>query len=862
MSFNIKKREGFKYNSPQEMYQDNKIKKIRGLLDYQGTMIDQYMSNSDKKNIALELPTGSGKTLIGLLIGEYRRKKNKEKIVFLCPTKQLVNQAVSQATNKYGINALAFCGKQRDYLPCDKTSFNMAEAIGVTTYSAFFTQETMFDDVDVIIMDDVHSCEEYIISNWTIKIDKSNSLFMVFANILKNIIGESDYERLITDDESRDIEGWCNLVPITLLFDVILILEKQIDLGLDEGTSNFYAWKRIKENFSECNIYLNNREILIRPWIAPTMTYSPYKKAKQRILMSATLGKSGELERITGTENITTLPIVSDWDKKGLGRRFFIIPELSLSDEHEAEIFLNLHKATNQKTVVLVPDDQHAKSLDEFVEENCPEANVYHAKDIEQSKENFIEDNNAITILANRFDGIDFADDESRMLFIIDLPKVTNIQERFLVTRMGASILFAERIRTRIIQAVGRCSRNPSDYSVVCILGNTIQNDLIKHEKLKMYPPELRAELQFGIDMSKQYKDVPEILEQVNDFLSRNENWQDAERYIVDLRDEYCTEKNESANMVFVKLKKAAQHELKYQYSLWKKNYKAAYEETRNIISILNAPSLSGYRSYWQYIAGSLAYICFKLGETGYQNICVKHYERALKDNISIKWLEKLIYQVTNKSEAFIEDNFVGDLISNIEDNLIQYNLDSKFESKIKMIVNDLSSMDGNTFERGHRDLGEMLGYISINVNSTAAPDPYWIVNQNLCIVSEDKIYATEESEIPVKHVKEAMGHKSWILTNEKRIGKQCEVITIMLTNTEIIEDGARTFAKDIWYVNREDFVKWALDALSAIREMRRTFIESGDMEWRNNANNIMNLHKTTPKNFLQYIKSKKLFEL
>jgi hypothetical protein len=170
--------------------------------------------------------------------------------------------------------------------------------------------------------------------------------------------------------------------------------------------------------------------------------------------------------------------------------------------------------------------------------------------------------------------------------------------------------------------------------------------------------------------------------------------------------------------------------------------------------------------------------------------------------------------------------------------------------------------MDGNIFERGHRDLGEMLGYISVNVNSTAAPDPYWIVNQNLCIVSEDKIYATEENELPVKHVKEAMGHKAWILANEKRIGKQCEVITIMLTNTRKIEEGARTFAKDIWYINRQDFVKWALDALAAIREMRRTFIESGDMEWRNNANKIMEFHKTTPKDFLQLIQMKKLYDL
>ena len=39
--------------------------------------------------------------------------------------------------------------------------------------------------------------------------------------------------------------------------------------------------------------------------------------------------------------------------------------------------------------------------------------------------------------------------DESRLLFIWNLPKTTNLQERFLITRMGASKLYAERIRTR-----------------------------------------------------------------------------------------------------------------------------------------------------------------------------------------------------------------------------------------------------------------------------------------------------------------------------------------------------------------------------------------------------------------------------
>lgn len=35
------------------------------------------------KDIAMELPKGMGKTLIGFLIGEFRRRKNKENVLFL-----------------------------------------------------------------------------------------------------------------------------------------------------------------------------------------------------------------------------------------------------------------------------------------------------------------------------------------------------------------------------------------------------------------------------------------------------------------------------------------------------------------------------------------------------------------------------------------------------------------------------------------------------------------------------------------------------------------------------------------------------------------------------------------------------------
>lgn len=861
MAFKIRKREVFSYSSPQDMYQDNKLKKIMGPLDYQTAMLDLYIKNMEKRTVALELPTGSGKTLVGLLIGEYRRRKNKEKILFLCPTNQLVHQVVEQANLKYGLKAIAFCGKQKDYSPKDKSSFLMSEALGVTTYSSFFALNSFFKDVDVLIMDDVHSCEDYIISNWTIQIDSETTIFTEIAELLKNCISEVDYKYLLEEEYLPDVASWCNMLPMPLALNKLDELQLILQHGIESGTSNFYAYSRISENLQECNIYIANRKILIRPWIAPTMSFKAFADAKQRILMSATLGRSGELERITGIEKICRLPIVNDWDKKGLGRKFFTFPDLSLGEDEQGEVVMALQNLC-KKSVFLVPDSQSAKAIKGFYTEHISSAKIFEAKDIEESKQSFVDCPEGTAILANRFDGIDFSDDASRLLFIWNLPKTTNLQERFLITRMGASKLYAERIRTRIIQAVGRCSRNPSDFSIVCVIGDSIQNDLTKQEKIKQFPPELRAEIQFGLENSVDYSTVKDVIEQARDFLDRNENWQEAEEYIVDLRNDYWDEIDEVEKQVNDKLQKSAVLELKFQYSLWKKNYKAAFGFACDIIGVLNAPALSGYKCFWNYMAGCMAFYLFQQGQSEYRTSGVQYLEEALKENISIRWLSGLSEKLFCAENKDIEENdFFFDCVERLENVFTSLPTAQKLEKRIKKILDDLNSLDGKVFERGHKELGELLGYISHNPSSTGAPDPYWIINENNVVVSEDKIYEEKEQikSIPISDVSEAGRHCVWILEHEKRILKDANIYTVLITNSTSIEDDARIYADNLYYVYRKDYVSWAVKALTVIRRVWNTYTDGGEMAWREAVHEEFMKESVTPKDYLEFVCKKKL---
>ena len=104
--------------------------------------------------------------------------------------------------------------------------------------------------------------------------------------------------------------------------------------------------------------------------------------------MSATLGKSGELERITGVDKIKFLPMVSDLDMKGIGRKYFVFPDLSFSESMHKNLIINLHHLS-KKSIVIVPNNNEQDTLIEFVNSESPNTKTFKADDLKNLRDDF-----------------------------------------------------------------------------------------------------------------------------------------------------------------------------------------------------------------------------------------------------------------------------------------------------------------------------------------------------------------------------------------------------------------------------------------------------------------------------------------
>ncbi len=725
---------------------------VKHLWAHQADVLRDFAKKHEEtRDVALELPTGMGKTLVGLVLAEYRRRKFLDRVVYLCPTRQLAHQVGSQATS-YGIDAVVLVGPQNTYSQTAYGKYATGTAIGVTTYSGVFNVNPRLNDANTILLDDAHAGGEYIAQLWSLVIPREHKAYDAVVSLFADSIPRALLVRFRENDTDPTQRRDVFKIPSFQYQDRINAISDYLDATLSSGDRLSYPWSVLRERLHATHLYLSWGSILIRPLIPLSSSHAPFANARQRIYMSATLGAGGELERLFGVDPIARIPVPENWESQRIGRRFILLPNMSLS-RTEAEIFLTTAVKKRERSLVLCPTNSQAQVLAEFLKESA-DVRTLDASEVEESLEPFARADHAALVLAARYDGLDLPDSSCRQLVLFGLPSALNLQERFYVDRLRAELVLRDRIRTRLTQAMGRCTRNPRDYAAVLLFGEDLMEFCLRRENTAEMPCELQAELSFGIDNSTTI-DAKQALRLLDVFFEQKDDWKIADTSIRERRDGCAQVRDPSAQQLMA----VAAAEVHYSYALWDGDTARALALARQVADHLGGPEFGNYRAWWLYLASSAAYLEARHTENEtLRNLAAELLDNA-KSAATTSWVRGIILDVSRVSTTRGEENAIV-----AAERVARHVRDGGFFGKgfqriATAFLKDINSNDPESFERGVERLGEWLGFEASRPEGDALPDVLWQLPDSVPLVIEAKSQVGTEAPISVKTARQCLGH-------------------------------------------------------------------------------------------------------
>jgi hypothetical protein len=790
------------YESPEELFAKlpNRATTHGYLRTPQADALREYAKLVDERDIALELPTGTGKTAVGLLIAEWRRRRTGENVAFLALTNQLATQVLREA-ERLGVVCADLRGTKETRDPAEVGRYKTAQAVGVTTYSNLFNVNPVVQASDVLVLDDAHGGEHFASEMWTVRIDgrRHANLYGGVLAALRPSLTDSQHRAIAEEGAYRSIE----IADARAHPEAIADLTTQLDREQD-GAIHF-PWSLIRNKLQACLFFASSREIVIRPLVPPTHTHAPFADSKQRIYMSATLGGEGDLLRGYGVPRIKTIRAKhAQW-----GRRYLFMPEVYLDTDTALSAIADVwRQIAPQRAVLLAPSFSVADEA--FAELSTAMASKpvrLGPRDIEDSLEAFTKSTNSILCLAGRYDGLDLPGDDCRMLVIADTPAAVGSLERHLREYWKLGPLLRRRERTRLIQGMGRCTRDATDYAVIFLLGQSIIDSVTAPTLLRALPSEIQREIRWGLEQTATAREHPDQLVSMIVGLLTDPNYRkDANESVDEL--ELPAEAADSFSA-----QESGRQEVEYSAALWDGNLSRAYEVARDAADKANAPELAGYRAWWLYL-GSLA--ALSRGDGPAEIDCLS---RARATGINGGYLDRLL-QV--RSHRAARD---AAAIESIEAERIWNRIDQwgwqgvKFGKALDEMLSCLAATkEATKFHIGLELLGQALGAETTRPTADGAPDVVWLF-QDRCFTFEAKA----GSILSKKYVLQAKAHPDWVRAMRPEL-RDAKIQPLVVSPDAKLDEIAGPFAGGLNHVAPKALAEFALRVADALRSIRAQF--------------------------------------
>jgi len=738
----------------------------------QKTILEKwYNEYKDDKDLIIKLHTGEGKTLIGLLILQSKINAQNGSCLYICPTKQLVEQVCAEA-DKFGF---AYCTiPDRGDIPAE---FESCEKILITNAHKVFNGLSKFgvgnhsQKVGTIVLDDAHACIDIIKSAFTITIEKKddNELYSQLLSLFESDLSEQG-EGSFLDIKNGNSEFM--LVPYWSWAEkqspVIQLLGKNTNANQIR-----FSWQLIKDDLLNCGCYISERKIEITPYYPNVAVFSSFSKATNRVLMSATTHDDSFFIKGLGFDiNAITAPL-HDPSKIWSGEKMLLLPSLMHKECDRDLVITNISnlKHSHYGIIAIVPSKYKAE---QYTSQGTILANSGNFnEEILRLRRG---DCGKILVIANRYDGIDLPDNSCRILIIDSLPYFENLSDKYEEECCPDSDIFNTKRAQKIEQGLGRAVRGEKDYCVVLIIGSDIVKFIRSKATNRYFSKQTLKQIEISLEIAKMTNNavtpdtspLEPVFSTMNQCLKRDDGWK--EYYISEmdkivcedssskLYDRLVAEKNIETFVIQGDVQKAAEYLQKYmdQYCT-------------------NDDFERGW--YLQQLA-RYTYFFDKIKSNELQQAAFKANHRLLKPQTGI----------TYKKISFIS----GTRIERIKKYIGKYTSSEELRLEIDDILEKLSfGIDAKKFESALQKIGEFLGYESQRPDKDIRKgfDNLWCGVNNHYELFECKSEVLDTRDAISKHeVGQMNNHIAWF---EGEYGKNANAhYYLIIVTKEVSKDG------------------------------------------------------------------------
>ena len=729
--------------------------------DVQSEVWKQWSERRSQKNTIIKMNTGSGKTVVGLIILKSCLDENKGPAIYVAPDNYLVQQVCAEA-DKLGIRVA------RDENEYD---FIMKRAILVINIHKLVNGKSIFGMRDInnipigsILIDDVHACLETIDAQFSITIPINHDAYSNFVRIFESTLKSYSEQQYVEIVESQ-YPASSILIPFWSWQDKILEVKTVLHKYIDEDFIKF-SFPLIDDCLDTCNCVISARSIEITPKCIPIAKIAQFEQAKRRIFMSATLSDDSVFVTAMGLNQGDITNIVTPEKANDIGDRLLIFPQLINKNITEEEIKLKLKSLSKvHNVVVIVPSRQRASFWSDVFDVIVDRNNIDDA--VNGMKNGHL----GLVVFINKYDGVDLPDDTCRILVIDGLPNMRNEYDSFVQNvNPSSKRLLGEQIQ-KIEQGMGRGVRSNNDYCVAVLMGSGLADVIFRTEGLKFFSKATQVQLKLSQQLWDQLltdNHTPQIDEifSLADYslnLPRNIDWIKASKDALStLTYDIVPHIDEISIALRCAFEKAE-----------KRQYKEAVLVIQDIKNKARDEKIKGF--LMQLMA---EYTNFINKEEAQQILlsAMQYNNRLIRPIEGIQH-QRLIGKTSIQAQALV--NFINDHALK----------ENTYFMKMNAILESLKfSQDTSThFEKAMYDISHMLGIVSSRpeTDQGKGPDNLWVLGDNGYLVIECKNETTTDT-IKKHYCNQLNGSINWFENEYRGSGFTC--FPILIHHSDIFE--------------------------------------------------------------------------